>query len=312
MKRTCQIALRCAAAVILTVAVAACGSDDKRADTQAGLTAQSSFADSLSWMLGQQWGAQQAQIFASLPEDIAGQFDRKAYLEGLRAALSTDFTTPGVKEGIFYGTEVATSLDVYDAIGLRLNRGKVADAFASAFASPSADTKELAIAQADYDRLMAVVQHARMEKMRADRRRQYELERIRRNKNIEAANSFISKLKADDPSVVETPSGLLYKIRTAGQGPKPTAKSTVGIVYQLANTTGTIIDSSRGETVEVPLNSSLIDGLKEGLQLMNQGSEATFYIPHKLGFTKPTDGIEPGELIVVDVKLVNVKACSIN
>lgn len=307
MKRTCQIALRCAAAVILTVAVTACGSDGKSTDAQAGLTAQSSFADSLSWMLGQQWGAQQAQIFASLPEDISGQFDRKAYLEGLRAALSTDFSTPGVKEGIRYGTQVATSLDVYDAIGLRLNRGKVADAFASAFTSPSVNTKELAIAQADYDRLMTVVQHARMEKMRADRRRQFELERIRRNKNLDAAKSFIIKLKSDDPSVVETPSGLLYKIRTTGDGAKPTPKSTVGIVYQLANTSGTIIDSSRGETVDVSLNGSLIDGLKEGLLMMNQGSEATFYIPDRLGFTKPTDGIEPGQLIVVDVKLVNVK-----
>lgn len=307
MKRTCLIALRCTAALFMTAAVAACGSADKPSESEVGLTAQSSFADSLSWMLGEQWGAQQSRIFASLPEDIAGRLDRKAFLEGLRAALTTDFSTPGVKQGLFHGTQIASTLDVYDAVGLRLNREKVADAFASAFSSQSMTPDRLAATQADFDRLMTDVQHARMEKMRADRRRQFELERIRRNENLEAAKAFIAKLKVDDPSVIETPSGLVYKIRKTGSGSKPNAKSTVGIVYQLATTNGSIIDSSRGEIIDLPLSGSVIDGLKEGLQLLGQGAEATFYIPDKLGFTRPTDGIEPGQMIVVDVKLVNIK-----
>ena len=68
-----------------------------------------------------------------------------------------------------------------------------------------------------------------------------------------------------------------------------------------------MIDSSRGEAVDIPFNGDLIVGLQEGLAMIGEGARATFYIPSKLGFSRDNSGVDPGELIIVEVEIKGVK-----
>lgn len=307
MKRNIHNAGRLAAAAFFAAAVIGCGDNEPAADAVPDLSVLTTRSDSISCLYGEQWGAQQNIIISALPEEKRQKIDKKAFMEGLRNVVMADVETPGVMDGIFHGASIAMTFDFYDAIGLHVDRNLFVDAFAGSLCGDSLTRETVAAAQADYDRLMTIVQQARMDKLRADRREHAMMVRSRRNANLDAAKTFVARLKESDSTVVETSSGLLYKIVKSGAGKKPTPGSTVFIIYQLATINGSIVDSSRGETVELKLSGDLIDGLKEGLLLIGEGAKAKFYIPSKLGFTKPADGIEPGQMIIVEVELVSVK-----
>lgn len=297
----------------LCAALAAGGCSDKEADSGQQVPAVSvsdadTFADSLVILFGQQWGAQQNRIVAELPESMAADFDRKEFMAALRAAVMADTETPGVVDGLYEGSRVASMLDDYDAIGLNINRS----VFASSFADGMNGGGDMAGVNLNFlrfrlDSLMTDVQERVMEKRRRDRREQLMLELKMRNDNVEAGKAFAEKLKKSDPSVTETASGLLYKLTAPSDGLRPGPRSKVDVIYSISSTDGTLLDSSRGETVELDLGGSLIDGLKEGVQLMGEGSKAVFYIPSKLGFITTPDGIQPGQMIVVNIELLKVK-----
>jgi FKBP-type peptidyl-prolyl cis-trans isomerase FklB len=91
--------------------------------------------------------------------------------------------------------------------------------------------------------------------------------------------------------VVTLPSGLQYKVLTAGEGEKPTATSNVTVHYEGRLLDGTVFDSSykRGETISFGLNQ-VIRGWTEGLQQMNPGSKYELYIPYDLAYGERGSG----------------------
>lgn len=103
----------------------------------------------------------------------------------------------------------------------------------------------------------------------------------------------------------QTESGLQYKIRTQGDGPKPSSKSKVRVHYRGMLMNGTVFDSSYNE--EEPLKFGLnrvIKGWQEGIQLMPEGSIYTFLIPPDLAYgEKGTQGIPPNSTLIFDVDL---------
>jgi len=103
----------------------------------------------------------------------------------------------------------------------------------------------------------------------------------------------------------QTESGLRYKIRTQGDGPKPSFKGKVRVHYRGLLMNGTEFDSSYNE--DEPLKFSLkrvIKGWQEGIQLMPEGSIYTFLIPPDLAYgEKGTQGIPPNSTLIFDVEL---------
>ena len=87
---------------------------------------------------------------------------------------------------------------------------------------------------------------------------------------------FLAENKKKE-GVVALPSGLQYKILTAGNGPKPKASDTVKCHYEGRLINGTVFDSSirRNEPAEFPV-SGVIAGWVEALQLMPVGSKYSF------------------------------------
>ena len=95
---------------------------------------------------------------------------------------------------------------------------------------------------------------------------------------------FLAENKKKE-GVVALPSGLQYKILTAGNGPKPKASDTVKCHYEGRLINGTVFDSSirRNEPAEFPV-SGVIAGWVEALQLMSEGAKWKLYIPSDLGY----------------------------
>ena len=103
----------------------------------------------------------------------------------------------------------------------------------------------------------------------------------------------------------KTESGLQYKIRTQGDGPKPKSNSKVSVHYRGMLMNGVVFDSSYDE--EEPVKFSLkrvIKGWQEGIRLMPEGSIYTFLIPPELAYgERGAPGIPPNATLIFDVDL---------
>ena len=112
-----------------------------------------------------------------------------------------------------------------------------------------------------------------------------------------------------DSTYAQTASGLKYVIVEKGSGKAPKATDVVTVHYTGTLTDGTVFDSSlsRGEPTSFPLNR-VIPGWTEGLQLMQEGGTAVFYIPSDLAYgpngAPPT--IPPYAPLIFWVQLISV------
>lgn len=109
--------------------------------------------------------------------------------------------------------------------------------------------------------------------------------------------------------VVTLPSGLQYKVITAGTGKKATASDSVRCHYEGRLVNGTKFDSSydRNEPAEFGV-TQVIPGWVEALQLMPAGSKWELYIPYHLAYGERGAGqsIPPYATLVFVVELLDV------
>ena len=114
---------------------------------------------------------------------------------------------------------------------------------------------------------------------------------------------------ATDSTYAVTPSGQKYAMVMQGTGKSPKATDVVTVHYVGTLTDGTEFDSSiaRGEPTSFPLNR-VIPGWTEGLQLMQEGGEAVFYIPSALAYGEAgaPPMIPPSAPLIFWVQLIGV------
>jgi len=129
-----------------------------------------------------------------------------------------------------------------------------------------------------------------------------------------------SKLK-----FTQTPSGLYYIITQPGSGPKPAPGDTVVVNYTVKMLSGKVMESSvRAEAVKakLPINpmpnaykpirfpvgvAGMIQGMDEGIQLLNKGAKATLVLPSAIAYGERGNGqIQPFTTLVFDVELVDI------
>lgn len=143
----------------------------------------------------------------------------------------------------------------------------------------------------------------------------------------EAAAAIEAKIDAMYPEAQKTESGLRYIIEEQGSGVKPEIGQVVDVHYAGYLTDGTCFDTSikglaqklgnydeRREPYDpFPVtcgpNGRVIQGWKEGIQLLNVGGKAKLIIPPYLGYGDRGAGgvIPPNATLVFDIELVGIK-----
>jgi len=157
-----------------------------------------------------------------------------------------------------------------------------------------------------------------------------------RNATIAAQKAEMDKLKVNEAAIADkyiadhkltlktTASGLKYVITEASLKPRVMPGDTVMVNYAGRTIDDKLFDSSieaiakagglnqpgrTYEPIKFPVGQSMvIKGWDEGLQLLSEGSKATFVIPSALGYGDQGQGdvIPPYSTLVFDVEIVKV------
>jgi FKBP-type peptidyl-prolyl cis-trans isomerase FklB len=127
--------------------------------------------------------------------------------------------------------------------------------------------------------------------------------------NKTEGEGFLAANKSKE-GVVVLPSGLQYKILTAGTGPKPSATDSVVCNYRGTLVNGTEFDSSykHGQPATFGVGQ-VIKGWTEALQLMPVGSKWQLFVPSNLAYGDqgaPGGQIGPNSTLIFEVELVSI------
>ena len=126
--------------------------------------------------------------------------------------------------------------------------------------------------------------------------------------NREKEAKFLAQNKKKS-GVIETASGLQYKIVEEGTGIKASSeRDTVVVRYKGTLPDGSVFDETPegADPVSMQLNR-VIRGWTEGLQLVGEGGKITLVIPSELAYGQNgTRGIEPCTPLTFDVEVVEV------
>jgi FKBP-type peptidyl-prolyl cis-trans isomerase len=125
------------------------------------------------------------------------------------------------------------------------------------------------------------------------------------------AEQFLEENKKKE-GVHVTESGLQYEILREGSGDKAQLTDSIVVHYKGSLLDGYEFDSSyeRDEPLKF-IPEQVIEGWKEGMQLMNVGSHFKFYIPYQLGYGERGAGggeIPPYSVLIFEVELLAKKS----
>ena len=136
-----------------------------------------------------------------------------------------------------------------------------------------------------------------------------EASRLAGEKNKADGEAFLAANVAKE-GVVTLPSGLQYKVLTAGTGQKPTLEDTVVCQYRLSLVGGREVDSShkRGQPFTIPVKKA-IKGWIEVLPLMPIGSKWEVFVPPSLAYGERGAGadIGPNATLVFELELLAIR-----
>ena len=126
--------------------------------------------------------------------------------------------------------------------------------------------------------------------------------------NVKAGEAFLAENSGKE-GVTTLPSGLQYKVITAGEGKSPQKSDKVTVNYRGSLIDGTEFDSSYSRNKPATFGvGQVIPGWTEALQLMKEGDKWEIVIPSKLGYGERGAGakIPPNSTLVFEVELISV------
>jgi len=175
------------------------------------------------------------------------------------------------------------------------------DVFARALKEALAGGKTL-MTDADAKTIIAELQKAMLVKQAAEAK-------VVGEKNMKEGDAYLAANKAKE-GVVALPSGIQYKVLTAGTGKKPAVDDTVVCQYRGTLIDGKEFDSSykRGQPATFAVKG-VIKGWTEVLQLMPVGSKWQVVIPPALAYGERGAGtdIGPNATLIFEIELVAIK-----
>ncbi|WP_020207607.1 FKBP-type peptidyl-prolyl cis-trans isomerase [Gilvimarinus chinensis] len=127
--------------------------------------------------------------------------------------------------------------------------------------------------------------------------------------NRAASDSFMDKYRQKD-GVQETASGLLYRVIEEGDGMTPTEADSVEVNQRIQLVGGKVIGDTYKEGMPDEFSmKEAIPGIREGLQLMQEGARYEFVVPPDLAWGKKGVGnkIGPNAVLIFDLRLMKVR-----
>lgn len=263
-------------------------------------------ADSLGYYIGATQGAMfNNRINSELNGKDVDKY-KKEFLKGLKETLLADTSRAAYRRGQAIGLNMVDELGRMREAGQSVDLKVLFDTFASYF--NAAELQESQYREL-YDELVKLMEPTRDYYQRKnDEARDAELRERQRviDANITAGANFIDSLKAADPTVKTTDSGLVYKVIKEGEGPKIAPKGQGMVRYTGRLVDGTQFDSS-GDTAYRFGPQGVIRGFGEGLMLMNKGAKYILYIPQDLAYgVEAPPAIGPGQTLIFEVEVDEV------
>lgn len=125
--------------------------------------------------------------------------------------------------------------------------------------------------------------------------------------NKQEGEKFLAA-NAKKEGVIETASGLQYKIINPGSEVKPGPQDTVWVRYKGTLLDGTVFDEVSADESPIRLTlNGVIPGWTEGLQLIGEGGEAELYIPAALAYGEQgNQAIGPNSTLIFNVQLDSI------
>ncbi|MCP8899748.1 FKBP-type peptidyl-prolyl cis-trans isomerase [Gilvimarinus xylanilyticus] len=126
--------------------------------------------------------------------------------------------------------------------------------------------------------------------------------------NRAASDNYIEKYRSKD-DVQETASGLLYRVIEPGDGMTPTETDTVEVNQRIQLVGGKVVGDTYKEGMPDEFTmKEAIPGIREGLQLMQEGARYEFVVPPDLAWGKKGVGnkIGPNAVLIFDLRLMKV------
>jgi peptidylprolyl isomerase len=114
------------------------------------------------------------------------------------------------------------------------------------------------------------------------------------------------------PGITTLPSGIQYRVIEPGTGAKPTSASTVDVHLRGSVSTGQEFANTYSSPGAQPATFKISDfplaGVRDALLMMPAGSRWEVFLPPEKAYgNDPRSPIGPGQAVVFDIKLVNVK-----
>lgn len=123
-------------------------------------------------------------------------------------------------------------------------------------------------------------------------------------KNADEGQAFLEKNK-ENPKIAELESGLQYEILVEGNGEVPKITDEVEVEYEGYLLDKQVFDSTKDIGAQVFRISEMIDGWKEVLTKMQEGSRWKVYIPPHLAYGEngAPPMIQPNATLVFVIEL---------
>jgi len=198
------------------------------------------------------------------------------------------------KEKISYGIGVGVARD-FKQRGVEID----VDAFLKGLKDQLSGSK-LLMSEKELDTTMdAYTRELKIKREQADK--------IAAEENRKAGEAFLAA-NAPRKEVVTLPSGLQYKILTAGKGDPPSDADAVEVKYRGRLLDGTEFDSSSRRSAPAVLTvNGVVPGLQEALKLMSPGSKWEIYVPSALAYgDRKVYRIGPNSTLIFEVELLSV------
>lgn len=275
------------ACAALLLAASACSKSGDTASTQV----PDKLVDSVSSYFGHVYGGYVLGDYQRYAPERQDKANKQAVIKGIQLALN-NMDDEGTVIGMQIGGQLASQLKGLKEQGINVDKALLMKEFTKMFMSDSIDMSQLQESSAMLDNMMNRIQNMKNE---ADKAKE---------------SDFMEQIKAENPDIKTSESGLSYVISAPGEAPMPADTSVVVVNYVGKLADGTVFDQSpEGQPAIFGVNQ-VIPGFREGLKMLGKGGKATLYIPGNLAYGEqgvPQAGIGPNAMLIFDIEVVDVK-----